>query len=248
MKRPTILLVTSLVAAGVVLSQPPIPQDPGYHVFADVRDALTLPNAHNVLSNLPFLLVGVAGVRLAWLRRGLRGNGAWLGLFLGIALTALGSAWYHLAPSNDSLVWDRLPMALGFMALFAGIIGERISEHAYRLLLWPLIGLGVASVLYWRASEAAGTGDLRLYILVQFFPLLMIPLIMAFYEPRYSHGAFLIYALVAYGAAKALEVFDVAVFSMTGGIVAGHALKHLAAALGCWLLYLMYRDRAPLVV
>ncbi|HET6346844.1 MAG TPA: alkaline phytoceramidase, partial [Myxococcota bacterium] len=171
---------------------------------------------------------------------------AWLFLFLGITLTAFGSSWYHLAPSNATLVWDRLPMTLGFMGFFAGVIGERISQRAYRLLLWPLVGVGVASVLYWYASEIQGRGDLRLYALVQFFPLLLIPLIMAFYRPRYSHGGLLFAALGLYAAAKAFEHWDRPIFEATGGIVGGHALKHLAAAVACWVLVRMFSVRVRL--
>ncbi len=240
--RLAVLLVVTAVAAGVVFAQPRLPQDPAYHLFVDTRLVFGIPNAWNVLSNLPFLIIGLLGIA-AWTRAAERKAG-WLCFFVGIALTAFGSAWYHLAPSNETLLWDRLPMTLGFMALFAGVIGERISEHAYRLLLWPLIGVGVASVLYWYASERDGAGDLRLYVLVQFFPLLTIPLIMALYEPRYTHGRYILFALAAYAAAKACEVLDRQIGDLTAGILCGHALKHLVAAFACYLLFVMYRDRA----
>lgn len=249
--RLAVLLIVTAVAAGVVLRMPPLPQDPAYHQFADSRSFLGVPSFQNVASNLPFLIVGLIGLARLWRRRAgsdpelpVSEAGAWLFLFLGITLTAFGSAYYHWAPSNATLVWDRLPMTLGFMGLFAGIIGERISQRAYRLLLWPLAGLGVASVLYWYASETQGHGDLRLYVLVQFFPLLMIPLIMAFYRPRYTHGAYIFLALGWYVAAKVLEHYDRQIFTALG-FTGGHALKHLAAAAGCWVLVAMFSVRAP---
>jgi len=247
------LLTVTAVAAWVVLRMEPVPQDPAYHQFADARPWLGIPNFQNVASNLPFLFVGLAG--LIRLRRRLAEpdgalavseKAAWFLLFLGVTLTAFGSSWYHLAPSNSSLVWDRLPMTLGFMGFFAGILGERISEKAYRLLLWPLVGLGVASVLYWYASETRGHGDLRLYALVQFFPLLMIPLVMALYRPRYSHGRYIFFAIGWYALAKALEHFDRQIYAATGSLAGGHALKHLAAAVGCWVLVRMFTVREPL--
>jgi hypothetical protein len=247
--RLAVLLTVTAVTAAVVLRMDPIPQDPAYHQFADTRPWLGIPNFQNVASNLPFLIVGLIG--LTRLRR-LSGEidvgekAAWIFLFLGIALTAFGSSWYHLAPSNATLVWDRLPMTLGFMGFFAGVIGERISQRAYRLLLWPLAGVGVASVLYWYASEIQGQGDLRLYALVQFFPLLLIPLIMAFYRPRYSHGSLLFAALGFYASAKAFEHWDRPIFDATRGIVAGHALKHLAATVACWVLVRMFSVRVRL--
>ena len=247
------LLAVTAVAAVVVLLLKPIPQDPAYHRFADDRPWLGIPNFQNVASNLPFLFVGLIG--LARLRRRtpepgdptpVSEEGAWLFLFLGVTLTAFGSSYYHWAPSNGTLLWDRLPMTLGFMGFFAGILGERISQRAYRLLLWPLVGVGVASVLYWYATERQGHGDLRLYVLVQFFPLLLIPLIMALYRPRYSHSRYIFLALGWYAAAKALEYWDRPIFTATAGMVGGHALKHLAAAMGCWVLVRLFSLRRPL--
>jgi hypothetical protein len=238
-----VLVAVTVVAAAVVFHRPPIPQDPAYHKFADTRSLLGIPNFQNVASNLPFLLVAAAG--LARLRRRRTETrdaaetseiAAWLLLFLGIGLTAFGSAWYHLAPSNESLVWDRLPMSVGFTAFFAGLIGERIGHRAYRLLLWPLLGLGVASVLLWRAGELRGAGDLRLYILVQFLPLLLIPLIMVLYTPRYTHSKYVLLALAGYAAAKVWEALDAPIYRISGGLVGGHALKHLTAAGACWAL------------
>jgi len=243
------LLAVTAVSAAVILSMDPIPQDPAYHRFADSRTFLGIPNFQNVVSNLPFILIGGAG--LLRLRRRIvdpsdasqvSETAAWLFLFLGMFLTAFGSAWYHLHPANASLVWDRLPMTLGFMGFFAGIIGERIGRHAYRLLLWPLLGIGVASVLVWYAGEVQGAGDLRLYALVQFFPLLLIPLLMAFYQPRYTGGAWIFVALAAYGAAKAFELYDHEIYRALG-FVSGHPLKHLAAAGGCWALLHMFSRR-----
>lgn len=240
--RLLVLFGVTAVAAAVIFRLDPIPQDPAYHRFADSRSFLGISNFLDVASNLPFLVVGLMG--LARLRRAVRPGevGAWLCLFLGMALTAFGSAWYHLAPSNATLVWDRLPMTLGFMGFFAGIVGERISQRAYRLLLWPLVGIGVASVLFWYAGEVQGRGDLRLYALVQFFPLLLIPLIMALYRPRYTHGGAIFLALGFYTAAKAFEHFDHQIF-IASGFVSGHTLKHLAAAVGCWVLVRMFSVR-----
>ena len=247
--RLLVLALVTAVSAAVILSLDPIPQDPAYHQFADDRTFFGIPNFQNVVSNFPFLLIGGSG--LLRLRRRLAHPGdraevsetaAWLFLFLGILLTTFGSAWYHLRPTNASLVWDRLPMTLGFMGFFAGIIGERVGQRAYRLLLWPLLGIGVASVLVWYAGEVQGAGDLRLYALVQFFPLLLIPLLMAFYQPRYTGGAWVFVALAAYAAAKAFEHFDHEIYQALG-FVSGHPLKHLAAAGGCWALLHMFSRR-----
>ena len=250
--RLLVLLAVAAVASMVVLRMPPLVQDPGYHQFADTRPWLGIPNFQNVASNLPILLVGVLGLVRLWQRtsgpggaREVTEKAAWLFLFLGFTLASFGSAYYHLAPTNTTLVWDRLPMTFGFMGLFAAVLGERISERAYRLLLWPLVSLGIASVLFWYAGEVQGRGDLRLYVLVQFLPLLLIPLIIMLYPPRYSHGRYVFLALGWYVVAKVLENYDRQIFAALS-IVGGHALKHCAAALGGWTLVRMFSLRARL--
>jgi hypothetical protein len=191
-----------------------------------------VPNFWNVLSNLPFLLVGLAG--LGWIVRHMESialelRAAWLVLFLGVALVGLGSGWYHLAPGNATLVWDRLPMTLAFMAFFAIILGEHIQPRLARMALWPLLLAGVASVLYWRATD-----DLRPYALVQFLPVLLIPLVLVLYPKRGSGAVWI--ALGCYVLAKLLEAFDPQVYAALGHAISGHSLKHVAAAAGMWAL------------
>ena len=230
--RPHLLLAISLALTLAVFAHAPIPQPLAYHRFADTRTLLGLPNFWNVVSNIPFVLVGFAG--LAWcathiarVPRELRA--CWLVLFLGVVLVGLGSSWYHLSPGSAALVWDRLPMTLAFMAFFAIILGEHIDGKIARLSLWPLLAAGVASVLYWQRTD-----DLRPYVLVQFLPVLLIPLIVVLY-PRKDSGPVWI-ALGCYVLAKLLELFDGQVFAVLGGTISGHSLKHVAAAMGMWAL------------
>jgi hypothetical protein len=254
LKRLTVLAFAAGIATMVTFLFDRFPQDPAYHRFADQQTWFGIPHFWNVISNVPFLFVGLAGLHYVWGgsagkdRSSAQEKGAWTALFSGVFLTGFGSAWYHLAPDNDTLVWDRLPMAVGFMGLFAGIIAERISHQAYRLLLWPLIGIGVASVISWYASELQGAGDLRLYGLVQFFPLLTIPVMMAVYSPKYSHSIYVVFAITMYGVAKAAEHYDADIHAMTGGIMSGHALKHIFAAVGCYFLVVMVKIRSQLTV
>ena len=175
----------AIVTLGAVFCLPPIPQDQNYHAFADGRTMLGVPNFLNVVSILPFLVVGVLGLKLLlFTDAGHPAGSVWeeaerrplLVFFAGVSLTAFGSAYYHLAPDNDRLVWDRLPMTIAFMGFFASMIGDRIGLRAGMWLLWPLVWLGFASVLNWRMGESHDAGDLRLYGFVQFYPLLAIPL------------------------------------------------------------------------
>ena len=130
----------------------PIHQDPAYHRFADARAWLGVPNAWNVWSNLPFVIVGLAA--LQWLaRQPVPHRKMWAVFFIGITLTGFGSAYYHWNPNNDTLVWDRLPMTISFMAFFAALLAERVSERAGNWLLMPLLAAGIGSVVYWHYTD-----------------------------------------------------------------------------------------------
>jgi hypothetical protein len=205
----------------------------------------------NVLSNLPFAVVGVLGLAAIFgsnVDRRVPFHDSWerwpyAALFTGVALTTVGSSYYHLAPDNPRLVWDRLPMTLGFMGLLTAVLAERVSLPAARWLFAPLLAIGAASVGYWYWSEVQGVGDLRPYLLVQFGSLLVVVLLLVFYPARYSGGGYLIAGLAAYAAAKGLELADGPIFSL-GRIVSGHTLKHLVAAGAVACLVGMLRARA----
>jgi hypothetical protein len=241
----------TVVAVAAVFFLPPIAQDLAYHNFADRRAVAGIPNFLNVISNLPFAFVGAAGLFFLLGGKATR-EGSFITrrevwpyaiFFLGVALTSWGSSYYHLSPDNERLVWDRLPMTLGFMTIFAATISERVNLRVGHYALVPLLAAGLASVLYWRITEAAGAGDLRFYAIVQFYPLIAIPLLLALFPPRYTRGASLVGALTVYGAAKLLEMADSAIFSM-GQIVSGHSLKHLAAAgAAYWILHGLKKRR-----
>jgi hypothetical protein len=105
------LIVISMVAVTVALLLPPIPQDPAYHEFVDQRTLHGLPNFWNVVSNLPFVIAGLLGLLLLNRQSPVEGGlpqlyPAYRVFFIGVLLTGFGSAWYHLAPTNESLVWD----------------------------------------------------------------------------------------------------------------------------------------------
>lgn len=205
--------------------------------MADQRPLFGIPNCFNVVSNLPFVFVGLLGLHTVF--RGEAGGAKlfrdpwerwpYAVLFAGIALTTLGSAYYHLSPDNATLVWDRLPMTFGFMGLLTALLGERVGLRVGRLLLVPLLLLGVSSVAYWYWSEVHGKGDLRLYFLVQYGSLLIVLLLLLLYPARYPGTGYLVVGLCAYGAAKWLEAADQRIFALRE-VVSGHTLKHLAAA------------------
>lgn len=217
-KRSAVVLLGISAAAVVALFLlDPIPQDPAYHAFADARAVAGIPNFADVLSNLPFLLVGLYGLTR---RPPPRMKAGYLVLCAGIALVSLGSAWYHLNPTSATLLWDRLPMTVAFMALFSLLLEDRVTD---KKTLVPLVAAGLASVVYWHYTD-----DLRPYILVQFLPIVLMPLILLFYPKRNLDGNALMFAVVLYAAAKVFEFYDRQVLEALGAL-SGHSIKHLLA-------------------
>lgn len=238
------MFVATLIGGAFV---PPIPQDPNYHSFADMRSLWGVANFGDTLSNTGFAIVSVTGlIALSGSRRRTlfaEGPDAvpYLIFFVGVGLVSLGSGYYHLMPDTDRLFWDRLPMTIAFMALFSAVVADRIdSDAGIRVLLPVLIALGVASLLYWDWSEAQGAGDLRWYGLVQFYPMIALPVICwMFPKAHYTGGGYLLWVIVWYGIAKLLEHFDGTVLTLLGGAVSGHSLKHLAAAVATYYVLRM---------
>ena len=228
-------MVGSLAAT---FSLEPIAQDQTYHAFADRRALFGVSNFFDVASNIPFILVGIAGLRFCARSPVGPFRAAWITLFAGVALVSVGSAYYHWAPDDRTLVWDRLPMTIGFMGLFAAILGESLGEKIGKRLLIPLILVGLSSVLVWRWFD-----DLRFYVWVQFIPLLVIPIVLLLFRKQQSQPVFLAAALGFYLLAKVLEFYDREIFAATGGLVSGHSLKHVSASMACLALLLMLKGR-----
>jgi hypothetical protein len=249
MARPVLALVsfTLLAALGAWLL-PAMPQPAEYHDFADARVLLGVENFLDVASNAAFLVAGLAGLVVS-LRPQTRFERTaervpYAVFFAGVLLTALGSAWYHLAPDNERLFWDRLPMTIAFMALVAAQILDRIDVRAGLLLLGPMLLVGVASVVYWRATERAGHGNVMPYGILQGYSVLVLLLIAWSRPSRYTRGNELYGVFAAYVLAKLLEALDPQILAV-GHVVSGHTLKHVAAAAGALLVARMLARRAP---
>jgi len=239
--RHYLLGLIVLGSLALILSLDPIAQPIEYHNFADRRSVFGIPNFLNVSSNLPFLLVGAVGL-IFYFRGGIgHSRIAWMTFFTGVALVSLGSAYYHWAPTNETLVWDRLPMTIGFMGLFVALVAEYIHPRLAKILLVPAAMLGLLSVVYWYWS-----GDLRPYAWVQLLPLLTIPVLMVVFKPGYSHQWLLLAGFGLYMLAKVAEMYDRDVFAATGSIVSGHSLKHLLAASAVFAMYRMVVTRPAL--
>ena len=249
-QRIGFLLGFSVIVVAATFFIPPIAQDKNYHNLADHRIIAGIPNFFDVVSNLPFLLVGVLGLwklvqihedRSCFIQK--QEMIPFAVAFAGTILIFMGSAYYHWAPSNETLLWDRLPMTLAFMGIFSIVLGERISIKTGTNFLIPLLIVGVASVAYWNVTEQLGKGDLRPYALIQFLPVLLIPAILLSFPARYSGTGYLVEMIGWYGIAKVLEFLDAVIWEWTGGWIAGHSLKHCVAAWGIFALVRYVKHR-----
>lgn len=236
--RHVILMILVFGSLLWMLTLEPIAQNTEYHSFADTRKIISIPNCFDVLSNLPFLAIGILGLRFCMRRDRGAVRAAWTVLFTGVGLVAVGSAYYHWAPTNESLVWDRLPMTIGFMGLFVALLGEYVGHRLASLLLVPALLIGLATVMYWHWTD-----DLRPYYWIQLVPLLTIPTVMILFRSEYSHQWLLLVGLGWYVLAKVTELYDLSIFRNTQELVSGHSIKHLLAAVGCYSILLMLQKR-----
>jgi hypothetical protein len=247
--RGAMLILFTAACVAAVFLVPPFAQPLDYHNFADRRSLLGVPNFGDVLSNLPFLLVGLAGL---WaLRPGGRTvfvdrleRFPYIVFFVGVALTAFGSSYYHLAPDNARLVFDRLPMTVAFMGLVSALIAERVQVLLGRSLTMPAVVTGLASVWYWKWSAAQGAENLIPYLILQGYAIGMVLLLATLYRPRYTHGTMLAGVVAWYLLAKLFEWGDATIYAFDA-LVSGHTLKHLASALATyWVLRMLNARRA----
>lgn len=239
------LALSCLSAIGLFLYGP-IAQDLHYHEFADQRTLLGIANFWDVASNLPLFLIGLAGLNVSMKlqphSRIIKTKIFYQLFFLGIMLTGLTSSYYHLEPDNIGLFWDRLTMALSFAALMGLVIGEFISHRLAHKLKIPLVVFGLFSVVYWIGTEFLGTGDLRPYILTQFLPMLLIPIIAIFWNSEVIRKSDVAIIAVFYGVAKLLELGDYQLYHLTS--LSGHTLKHFAAAASTfWVYRILHRNQ-----
>ena len=237
-----------LIGLYFLLTTAALPQPLSYHDFADKRVLFGIPNAGDVLTNLAFIFVGAWGLwflaqpgRMSATFVDDREQRLFQWLFAGVLLTGFGSGWYHFAPDNDSLVWDRIPMAISFMSLVAIMLAERVKLSLGIAVLMPLIGTGVGTVIWWIWTEHVGHGDLRPYLVVQFYPMITVALMLLLLPAPYTRGNDYWVLFVFYAAAKVVEIFDHEIYTLTHGLISGHNLKHLFAAGGvAWILRMLW--------
>lgn len=207
----------------------PIPQDQSYHAFAATGSWFGLPNFWNVLTNLALVIAGGFGLTTLRQQTWQRNTNGEAIFFWGLILTGFGSAYYHYAPDNQTLLWDRLPMTVAFMGLFVALLGHSFHQKITQRFMPLALVVGAASVIYWFQGENRGAGDLRYYVVVQFLPMLLIPVILLRWPPATLQVKWLWSMLLLYLAAKFCEYFDTQIAESLPFMLTGHALKHLFA-------------------
>lgn len=237
------LAITLLcVVATVVIAPRPIAQDQNYHRFADTNRRLGIPNFANVASNIIFILAGIAGLAaLKRIRRGMAPGEPFAPVVVfcvGSILTGLGSALYHWNPSDRSLVYDRLGMVVAFAAFIALLVAHfDIPDRSLSLPIFLIAGVG--TILFWIAFD-----DLRPYVLLQGFPLVLIALGSFLFPRTHTKHAMLWLVVAGYVVAKLGETYDRQIFDIAG-FVSGHTLKHLVAGVSIWITVSWLKVRAP---
>lgn len=229
----TVAIVILMLAYGV------IEQPANYHDFADHSQWGGMPHAADVLSNFGFAIVGIWGWwHLSPQREHPAIRASWFGyrlLLVGLIFTAAGSAYYHLAPDDSRLVWDRLPIALACAGLLAGVRAETVARYDAHLEAAALALLAVFSVAWWHFTGLQGQGDLRPYLLLQLLPILLVPLWQALHGSDRRDRLYFGAALVIYIFAKLAELNDHQLLQVSGAL-SGHTLKHLLATVAAALI------------
>ena len=223
----------------------PLPQDPTYHQFADTRIHLgNIPHVGDVLTNLTILAAGLFGLALRTRMTVVPEERAAVNMLIAASiLTALGSAYYHWAPANATLVWDRIPITMVLMAILALIMADRVHPLFAHHALWPFTALGTASAILWGLSEAMGQGDLLLYLIVRIGAGAAIVLLLVLRQPRHTGTRWLVAALACEIVMAFFERFDHEVFRSTGELVSGHNMKHVMAGVALASVFWWLRAR-----
>lgn len=231
-KQLVLLYAVSSIAVMLVFFLKPILQDQAYHHFSDISTFFSIPNFWNVISNVPFIIIGIiGGMKTVSIQDNpLKSNYLWF--FVGIFITGFGSGYYHWNPNDNTLIWDRLPMTISFMSFLSIIIGEFINSNSGKKLLYPLLLTGLLSIAYWIFS-----GDLRFYALIQFLPIILILVILFLSKKEQRYKKYFWLIIASYAIAKFLESYDSEIYRTTHEMISGHSLKHVAAAAGPFLFY-----------
>ncbi|XP_058781129.1 uncharacterized protein LOC131655251 [Vicia villosa] len=222
---------TFLCCMCFILFTPPIPRSLNHHRFADVRNLLGVPNTLNVMTNFPFLVVGVLGFVFAldgtFFNISSQGEvWSWVVFYSGMIGIAFGSAYYHLKPDNHRVIWDTLPMTVAFSSLMSCLVFERFGQRTGLCCLFALLVSAFLCVLHERIYN-----DIRFCVMFQLILSLAIPAVAFMYRSKYTHSGYWFLATGIYVLAKIQGITDKKIFRVNNYFITGHSLEHLCLAL-----------------
>ncbi|CAJ2675212.1 unnamed protein product [Trifolium pratense] len=228
-----------LCSISFFLFSPKIPRSPNYHQFADMRNLLGVPNTLNVITNFPFLVVGVLGLILA-----LEGGfftissqaeiSTWILFYAGILGVAFGSVYYHMKPDNNRVLWDTLPMMVAYSSLFSSLVVERIGQRIGLGCMCALLFAAFTCIVYERIYD-----DIRLCLMFQLILPLAIAAVAYMYPSNYTHSTYWFSSIGIYLLAKLEAVSDKKLYRANNYVISGHSLEHVCLALIPFLLSVM---------
>jgi len=219
-------------------------QEQNYHQFADNRVFFGIPNGLDVMSNLAIVFPGIAGIAFVHERQ--KNKYEWADkfeptilycMFFGMVLTFFGSVWFHLEPSNSTLVWDRLGMVIIMACYCSLIIFDRFDSNLAKKVHFPLILIGFSSVFIWQYFD-----DLRFYFAFKVQLFILVFILLKYGEESYNRSKDYILSLALFGLATIFEFNDGVVFDALI-IISGHTLKHIVAGIALWWIMRMTRER-----
>lgn len=235
----TIFYVAMVISIITIIALSPLTQSQLYHNFAEQRILFNIPHFGDVLSNLSFVVVGIL---LLWQSKTWQYTELYKGqyslfkfLAYGSILLGLGSGYYHWAPVDITLAWDRATMILGFGVIFY----DSCLRYNIFSVNKPLIGVSITTILFlctiifWLV-----TSRLEPYVFVQFFTMFIL-VVFAIKNYKEIPSKHLFNMFVWYALAKLFENQDKTIFSYTNELISGHTLKHIAYAIA---LYMFGKD------
>ncbi|KAG5045047.1 hypothetical protein JHK86_014453 [Glycine max] len=234
---------TFLCCMCLIFFTPRIPRSPKHHQFVDMRNLLGVANTLNVMTNFPFLVVGVLGLVLA-LEGGVFNISSqgevwtWALFYAGIAGVAFGSAYYHLKPDDHRVLWDTLPMMVAFSSLLSSLVVERLGQRIGLCCMFALNLAAFLCVVYERIYN-----DIRFCMMFQLTLPLAIPVIAVLYRSKYTHSRYWFISTGIYLLAKFEGATDRKLYHVNNYIISGHSLEHLCLALIPILLSVMLIHR-----
>ena len=185
-----------------------------YHKFIDNRTISGIPNFMNIVSNLaialPAFYLMKKQKKISFLS-------------INILLLAITSAIYHMNPNDNTIFLDMLFVMSINTVVFSYFVNKQVGNFIFIL--------GILSVFYWKKYD-----DLRFYEFLK-IAIPVYAIFMLYKNPKVNHYIFPVIILTI--LIRVSEYNDKEIYKLTGGIISGHSLKHIFAALDIYLIIII---------